>query len=310
MNNFINSCLASLAVVAAAHGHPDHDEVTPKTNQVSITIEGEYRLIKSNGWPDHAPGEFPRRGNPNAVAPQNYTFKVPLKPALAKEAPPRGMWWWGVALNGVPFEPGTAETWKNDPRSEWRYEAVTGFLDLGLDEHHAHVQPNGSYHYHALPLGLVERLGGEGKKMLLIGWAADGFPIYTGYAYAESNDATSPLRVMKSSYKLKPGARPVQEGGPGGNYDGRFTQDFEYVPGSGDLDECNGRTGVTPEFPDGTYYYCITADFPFVPRSWHGIPDPSFMKPRPTGGGPGGPGRGPRPGGPPPFNPLAPPWFP
>ena len=38
---------------------------------------------------------------------------------------------------------------------------------------------------------------------------------------------------------------------PGGAYDGIFVEDFEYVPGSGDLDECGGRTGVTPEFPGG-----------------------------------------------------------
>ena len=104
---------------------------------------------------------------------------------------------------------------------------------------------------------------------------------------------------MKSSYRLKQGARPAQEGGPGGNYDGRFTQDFEYAKGSGDLDECNGRAGVTPEFPDGTYYYCISAEFPFVPRMWRGTPDPSFSKgDRPPGGGPGGGMRGAPFGGP------------
>ncbi|MEQ1853173.1 MAG: YHYH protein [Chthoniobacteraceae bacterium] len=274
-------------------------------HSVSITTEGDFRVIKSNGWPDHAPGTFPRRGNPNALAPQSYTFRVPLKPKAAEAPEQRGGWWWGVAVNGVPFEPGTAETWNNDPRSGWRYEAGTGFLNLGLDEHNAHVQPNGSYHYHALPTGLVERLGGDGKSMLLVGWAADGFPVYTGWAHADPKDAKSAMRKMKSSYRLKPGARPAQEGGPGGNYDGRFTQDFEHVKDSGDLDDCNGRTGVTPEFPEGTYYYCITAEFPFVPRMWRGIPDPSFSKGgRPPGGGPEqnrpapdgfGPGQGPRP---------------
>jgi hypothetical protein len=101
---------------------------------------------------------------------------------------------------------------------------------------------------------------------------------------------------MKSSYRLKPGARPAQAGGPGGAYDGRFTQDFEYVQGAGDLDECNGRFGVTPEFPAGTYYYCISAEFPFVARLWRGTPDPSFQKAGgPPGGRPGGfPGRPPR----------------
>jgi len=292
--------IAALAQSAAKPSSAQH--------QVTITTEGEYRLIKSNGWPDHEPGQFPRKGNPNSASPQSYTFRVPLKPLAAKE-PSRIFGWWGVAINGVPFEPGTAETWQNNPQSGWRYEAATGFMNLGLDEHNAHVQPTGAYHYHALPLGLVERLGGDDKKMLLIGFAADGFPIYT----SKATDAKGALRVMKSSYKLKAGARPAQEGGPGGNYDGRFTQDFEFVKGSGDLDENNGRTGITPEYPEGTYYYCITPEFPFVPRNWHGTQDESFAKrgPPPGMGGPGGPGRRGGPGapkGPPPFrgNPFVP----
>ena len=261
-------------------GQPQH--------QVSITIEGEYRIIKANGWPDHAPGQFPRKGNPNSASPQSYTFRVPLKPVAATE-PARLFGWWGVALNGVPFEPGTAETWQNDPQSGWRYEAATGFLNLGLDEHNAHVQPTGAYHYHALPTGLVERLGGDDREMLHIGYAADGFPIYTSKAHDKAGDAKSELRVMKSSYKLKSGPRPAQDGGPGGNHDGRFTQDFEFVKGSGDLDENNGRSGVTPEYPGGTYYYCVTPEFPFVPRGWHGTPDQSFARRGPPPGG--GPGR-------------------
>jgi len=266
-----------------------------KENFVSITIEGDCRVIQSNGWPDHAPGAFPRRGNPNTAAPQNYVFRVPLKPRAAQEPSRRPGWFFAVAVNGVPFEPGTAEAWHNDRRSGWRYEANTGFLDLGLDEHHAHVQPTGAYHYHALPTGLVERLGGDGKKMLLVGWAADGFPLYTAFAHGDANDAKSPLRKMKSGCQLKKGPRLAAPDGPGGNYDGRFTEDWEYVQGSGDLDELNGRTGVTPEFPGGTYYYCITDEFPSLGRAWRGTPDPSFAK---AGGPPAGRGFGPPPGGP------------
>lgn len=246
-------------------------------------------MIRSNGWPDHVPGAFPRKGNPNTLSAQSYTFRVPLKPQAAP-APSRLRGWWGVALNGVPFEPGTAETWNNDPRSGWRYEAGTGFLDLGLDENHAHVQPTGAYHYHGLPTGLIERLGGDGKKMLLIGWAADGFPVYTNWAPADPKDAKSALKKMKPSYRVRQGPRPPQAGGPGGNYDGRFTEDFEYAAGSGDLDEYNGRIGVTPEFPEGTYYYCVTDAFPFVSRLWRGTPDESFSKERLLGGGPPGAG--------------------
>jgi hypothetical protein len=89
-------------------------------------------------------------------------------------------------------------------------------------------------------------------------------------------------------YHLKAGSRPEKPQGPGGKYDGAFTADYEYVAGSGDLDECNGRTGVTPEFPDGTYYYCVSEELPFVARAWRGTPDRSFMKWRPGSRPPGG----------------------
>jgi len=109
---------------------------------------------------------------------------------------------------------------------------------------------------------------------------------------------------------MKKGNRPKGDDGPGSKYDGTFEQDFEFVEGSGDLDKSNGRTGATPEYPEGTYYYVATADYPFIPRIFHGTPDSSFAKRMgPPPGGPGGPDgppgrrgrRGPPPGeGPPP----------
>jgi hypothetical protein len=52
------------------------------------------------------------------------------------------------------------------------------FFKWGTDTSNAHVQPNGMYHYHGIPEGLVTKLGNGNKAMTLIGWAADGFPIY------------------------------------------------------------------------------------------------------------------------------------
>ena len=57
---------------------------------------------------------------------------------------------------------------------------------------------------------------------------------------------------------------------------GAFTQDYEYVDGLGDLDQCNGRydpNSVTPEFPDGIYYYVgrfRSDNFPFFTRCLKG----------------------------------------
>ena len=269
--------------------------VGPGTNMVSIKVMGDVRVIQANGWPDHAPGQFPNRGNPNSLRPQSYTFRVTAKPALAVRLSPDNGASFGVALNGVPFEPGTAEFWGNDRR--WNYEAKSGFINLGLDEHNAHVQPTGAYHYHGLPIGLIQKLGGSAKKMTMVGYAADGFPIYTNYGYTDAKDTNSPIKKLSSSYKVKAGLR---QGGPGGNYDGKFTADYEYVKGAGDLDECNGRFGATPEYPEGIYHYYITEEFPQLSRYWKGTPDASFRKGPPGGGrgGPGGPGgQGGPPGG-------------
>jgi hypothetical protein len=307
------------AVTPCANGHPGHEGTDSLVfsifaaaaqstgaagkNEVTITVEGNTRIIRSNGLPDHQPGQFPNRGNPHMISAQRYEFRMTTKPQDAPQPVFTGGAWFGVAVNGVPFEPGTAEFWQGDRR--WNYEALGGSINLGIDRSNAHVQPSGAYHYHALPEGLITNLGGDGKVMRLVGWAADGYPIYSGYGPTEAKNAASPLKRLKSSWQLKKGAR---DGGPGGKVDGTFTADFEYVVGSGDLDECNGRFEVTPEFPQGTYAYHITGEFPWIGRNWKGTPDASFSKRMGPGpGGPGGPGgrrgKGPGFGPPPPFGP-------
>lgn len=256
---------------------------SPGQSEFSITFEGDYRIIRANGLPDHVTGQFPNRDNPNRILPQSYTFRVPLHPKPAAKLTPLGMNPFGVALNGVVFDPGAAEWWHDDPKSGWQYEAMSGARKLGVDLNHAHVQPNGAYHYHGLPTQLLEKLTGGRPKVALLGWAADGFPIYGPWCPARPDDTNSILKRLRSSYRLKPGTRP---GGPGGQYDGSFVEDYEYVKGAGDLDECNGRTGVTAEFPGGTYYYVLTGDFPFIPRMFKGTPDKSFLRIGPDRAGP------------------------
>ena len=271
--------------------------------EVKIYTEGKYRYIESNGVPDHEHGKFPTRGNPNAIRPQQHKLRMPIDPVAAAEPIPAHGGIFGLAINGIPFEPGTAERYQNNPQSNWHYEALTGYLNLGIDGNNAHVQPSGTYHYHGLPTGLIHEHGDE-SEITLLGYAADGFPVYSNIGYDDADDASSELRELRSSYSLKSGTRPEGEDGPGGEYDGRFTQDWEYVEGSGDLDEFNGRFGVAPEYPEGTYHYYITDEFPYISRMFKGKPDESFLRRR--GGGRGGPGgvrgpggrRGPPRGGP------------
>ena len=62
-------------------------------------------------------------------------------------------------------------------------------LYLGADSSHGHVQPNGAYHYHGIPTGLVAALTDGKQKMVIVGWAADGFPIYNPVGYSDPADA-------------------------------------------------------------------------------------------------------------------------
>lgn len=299
--------LVAVFATAPAWAHGDHDTGSPQSaerpsswwldlvprahaaQQMEIDEGQGLRFMRADGLPNHATGQFPSRSNPNRISAQSYYFRLPLRPAKTGRASyyrPNHLF--GVALNGVVFDPNTAEFWNNDPRGGWMIEALSGARPLGIDQNNAHVQPDGSYHYHGVPTGLVDALAGRGKAVQ-VGWAADGFPIYVDSA-------------LRSSWRLK-NAR--ESGGPSGRPDGTYTKDYEYVRGAGDLDECNGRDGATAEFPQGTYYYVVTPNFPFEPRCFMGVADSSFVKqggPHTRGGPPGGgpPGGGPPGGRPPP----------
>lgn len=268
------------------------DSVSTTKPFTEITVEGDQRRIRSNGLPNHETGRFPTRGNPNTIKPQSYDFRIPVKPSETTTPTPVGMNMFGVALNGCFFEAGTAEWWKNDRNSGWHIEAIgPRGGHLGLDFNNGHVQPSGAYHYHSVPVGMIAVLVGEesSRKPLLIGWAADGYPIYGPWGHSDPKDPESAIKRLEPSWQLKDGMRPAEPASPGGRHDGTYEEDFRYVAGSGDLDELNGRFGITEEFPEGTYYYVVTESFPFVSRSWKGTPSSSMSK---RGGPPGNRGEG------------------
>ena len=261
-------------------------------NQVTESIQGKYRVIKSNAIPNHKVGQFPNSGNPNTISAQSKTYKIPANPTKATQLTSVSMdgfgkgfpaYEFGVALNGVKLEPTAAEFFGGRSRnmnSDWTLEALSTNVNLGDDCNNAHVQPTGEYHYHGTPTELIKNV--DSNQMSQVGWAADGFPIYYKYGYVNPTNATSKVIELTSSYQLKKGNRPGDgKTAPDGTYDGTYVRDFEYIEGLGDLDIANGRFGVTPEFPNGTYYYVITDDFPSLPRYFVGTPSQDFA----VGGG-------------------------
>lgn len=252
---------------------------TPSVNATSSSnwsCNSTVRMLSANGLPDHAVGIFPNANNPNSIAVQNVSASLHLVPTTSSTITQRGgpLGDTGYILNGVKVDAATAGSCGNaggntcgltNNTEPWSIEALgqTAF-NFGTDTNNAHVQPNGLYHYHGMPVGFVTSLG-KGVAMTLIGWAVDGFPIYARYGYNVASDSTSGVRDVTSSYRLRSVAganRPSTA-----TYAmGTFSQDYEYVAGLGDLDECNGRTGVTPEFPAGIYHYFATNTYPYLQR--------------------------------------------
>ena len=116
----------------------------------------------------------------------------------------------------------------------------------------------------------------------IVGWAFDGNPIYSPYAYSDPTDQSSSIIKLNTSYQLKPNLvynvdsnpNPVRVDAPllSAEAAGNFVEDYEYVFGLGALDQYNGRFCKTPEYPDGRYCYFVTIDstedgnalFPYV----------------------------------------------
>jgi len=250
------------------------------TSIASSTVQGDERIISANGVAKHLTGQFPNAGNPNKINVQHYEFRIPATPAIADNITRlRGSF--GVAINGIPFDPTAAEWYQGNQQGHWQYEALSGAVPLGIDENHAHVQPTGAYHYHGLPtLLMTEKKVHISSHSPIIGWAADGFPIFALYGYADGEKKSSGVIENTSSYRLKTGNRPTGGNNPGGHYDGTFLTDYEYVTGTGTLDECNGRFIKTTDYPNGTYAYFLSKTWPVIPRCYKGKPSRNFQQSR------------------------------
>ena len=270
------------------------DESINANSKYSWICNSLDRVVNGNGIPNHEVGTFPNLHNPNSISVQNVNHSFTLSPSLVSETGvsiggPRGVI--AYALNSVKFDPGTAGRCDDSGKcslaqgqGRWNIEALGhNTFNFGDDMNHAHVQPTGEYHYHGMPELLIAKLD-KGDPMTLVGWASDGFPVYARYGYTDPNNSNSDIKILKPSWKLKttpdagrPDTLTVLSSGPGGSLYpnkaialGAFTQDFEYEEGFGDLDQCNGRVGVTPEFPEGIYYYMVTEEFPFFSRCLKG----------------------------------------
>jgi hypothetical protein len=248
----------------------------------SITVTEGGCLLESNNIPNH---DFADETSAFATltSPNGLTVTIPFDPVAADRPTALSQRSYNaVMLNGVVLDLLSAGCYdpdspnadadgntaigcgENDP---WLLDPLGADHKFGADEHNAHTQPDGRYHYHASPNALYEEAPTVGGSPV-IGFAADGFPVYGPYFV---DPDTGEVREATSGYTLKQGERPSGDGEPGGVYSGVYNNDYEFG-GTGDLDECNGMT------IDGNYGYYVTNAYPWVMKCFTGTPDPSFAK--------------------------------
>ncbi len=261
-------------------------------------IEQNDRVVYSNNYPNHTFNYVADR----IPEPYYRVYKFDLNPILSGEvtsltrANGRPVNFFGIALNGVYIMPAPATPFIFEDANtgqynwDWVFEPTTNIGDgrgfVALDCASAHVNPNSGYHYHGNMFEYVEELeqgistlNSPPTEVLQVGWAADGFPVL----YRFGPDKEGNIKEMFPSFQLKSGVRPGDGiSAPCGSYSGKYTNDFGYLAGKGDLDECNGiEASVTLTSAQGEetfeYYYVVTKDFPQISRCIKGNFNDSFI---------------------------------
>jgi hypothetical protein len=220
----------------------DVTKILPEVH--SVNVEGEYVVIRSAGISRLYLG--PLQSNPvpgNTV--NDFTFRIPRVPHAAAHhvATPTAIM--GVFFNGVPIYNQFQTSYQG--RNLWHYDPAAA------RDQHANVP------------GMLEKMAhDDGKHSPLIGYALDGFPVYGPWGASQRMHSSYRLRNITRRTSWADGTQlTASQAGPAIDEDnplGTFAEDYEYVAGSGDLDEFNGRFAVTPEYPNGTYAYFLSTD--------------------------------------------------
>ncbi len=193
----------------------------------SITSDGTYITIKTTGTPDHKSVYYPTANalyeafsgttfgnttfvkNPNAIATQNFTFKIPLNPVVAANHAATPLGAMGVSLNGVPFFNQYA-----GPNQPLTNEVMS------FDKYWGHPTATSQYHYHVEPLYLTTV---KATRSSLLGFLLDGFPVY---GPEENGAAVTGLDAYH-------GHTSVTADYPNGIYHYHITNTDPYINGNG-----------------------------------------------------------------------------
>ena len=301
LTNQSGNCAAYLEADGSSQSYSanvsDVQNNTDYSMAVTISSNAANCTVSTNGIPNH---NFNATGNfAHAISNNQRDFSIPLSPSPASTVTSLSQGRWdAVMLNGVVLDLLSAGCYKPTAQNAdadgntaigcsvndgWLLDPLGAEYTFGADEHNAHTQPDGTYHYHGDPVALWRNDSTIPTSVAspVIGFAADGYPIYGPYFL---DAAAANVRKAISSYSQKTGSRPGPDNNdPGGSYDGTYIDDYQYLENSGDLDQCNGMV------VNNQYGYYVTDSYPWVLNCFVGTVDNSFSK-NTGGGGPGGGG--------------------
>ncbi|XP_068238726.1 collagen alpha-1(III) chain-like isoform X2 [Palaemon carinicauda] len=196
-----------------------------------IEEDGEWRILITNGLPNHTYGVGAEQDNPNEACVHNSYMKVPKNPTVGSFQS-SGMGPVGIALSGAFFY-NHLSTPNGDVAKE-----VEG---ASFDSCSGHADPQCRYHYHMVPKCLD-----PDNTCKLVGYMMDGIPVYS---YCTIDGVR-----LRSCYKQVSG-------------DGTNQSHYEYSPDDQcHLDEANGY-----DFGGSKGYgYVFSENYPFIMRGFMG----------------------------------------
>jgi hypothetical protein len=278
--NFTNAQPELTSWILNSNGKTGYNGIS--SNIQKLQYSANYIYVSASCIPGYDIG--PWTANPNKPSNQNFVFKITRKPVKNNNTPTKvGLGHVGIWSNGVSIY-NASDGMSYNSAGVWNRNAYF-FEGISFDNCLGHAAQNGEYHHHVSPKCLYDSKDSS-KHSPIIGYAWDGFPIYGAYAYSNL-DGTGKIKRMTTGYQLKNLVTRANGPNPDQTYPlGCFMEDHEYIAGSGDLDERNGRYCVTPDYPNGIYAYFVTIDqnqtpiFPYVMyNSYYGVVTPGNMGP-------------------------------
>ncbi|MFK7992814.1 MAG: YHYH protein [Granulosicoccus sp.] len=231
-----------IAMKFVTRGSANDDLGLPEP-EVSASCVDDNVIVTSNQIPDF-PYIETSPGSPRAF---DLEYTIPATPIQSTDVIPVPVIGpLGIAINGIPIYAATEGT-GGDVLS------MPNFIECG-----GHNGPGG-YHYHTFSVvGTDYCLFSEddlNNGPVLFGYAFDGYPIYSGNnLYTSSWFLSDPTLFATDTLSA-----------------------HTYAEGSGDLDQCNGRTDE-----DGNYAYYTTDGFPYTLGCYRGVIDTEAQQ-RPNG---------------------------